>query len=120
MSTQVYDVRPEQVAFEEFDRLMQGDPTKARPTDPFSSHLAALSISPEGMHDSQVFVLRFLVERGRSEAWRIEQAAFGEWSGSRVRTALVELEAQRLVRRYSLDGMNAKGRIRVDRFEAIR
>ena len=118
------DVRPEQIQTEtiafDFDRLTQGDPQRARPTDPWTSHMAAAGLTEADLQDSQAFVLRHLVECGKSPAWRIERQAFGEWSGSRIRTALVELEAEKLIRRSKATGRNARGTRYVDEFEVIR
>ena len=95
------------------------DTARARLTDPVTSHAAADSISVEGLQESQAFVLVTLRESGALPAWRIERLAFGEWSGSRIRTALTELEAAGLITRYSKSARNAKDSLYVDLFEAV-
>lgn len=122
----ITNVMPEQVQTpplfgpNDFDRLMDGDPTRARPTDPLTSHLAARALTIEDFQESQLFVLRTLITFGKSPAWRIEREAFGEWSPSRVRTALVELIERKLVTRTTATGRNAHGTRVVDEFEAVR
>lgn len=80
-------------------------------SDPIESHLAADSISAEGVRDSQTHVLLDLRGHGRSAAWEIERRADGRWSPSRIRTALAELEESGLVVRHKMAGVTRSGRV---------
>jgi len=95
------------------------DNPRVRRDDPVSSHRAADSITADGLAESQAFVLVTLREFGPLPAWRIERYTFGEWSGSRVRTALVELEEKGLVVCYDDLARNAKDSQFVNLYEAV-
>lgn len=104
-----------------FDLAVGFDTPRARRTDPTTSHEAADSISTEGLHASQAAALEVLRRdpfMRLMPAWLIEHDLDDDWSPSRVRSALVELERAGLIRRHSHTGVTPRGR-RCDEFEAI-
>jgi hypothetical protein len=90
--------------------VMEGDTARVRPGDSLSSHLAADSITPEGLRFSQQHVLLDVQKHGRAAAWQIQERA-GKWSDSRLRTALKELEELGQVVRFKQTGRTPRGRV---------
>jgi len=91
----------------------------ARESDPVTSHAAADSISVEALEESEAFVMITLRERGIATMPQLEQWAFGEWSGSRIRTAVKQLVEKGLVRKVDDEGITPRGRA-CGRFEVVR
>lgn len=103
-----------------FDLAVGFDTPRARKSDPQTSHEAADSITPHGLHASQEAVLEVLRADRYMQlmpAWSIERD-LPDWSPSRVRSALVELERAGMVLRHKGTSFTPRGR-RCDEFEAV-
>jgi len=101
--------------------VMAGDSPRVRKDAPLTSHAAADSITVDGRKGSQAFVLNDLCMNGRSGAWQVEERAElgrSNWSPSRIRTAIKELEELGQISRVSGSGVTPRGR-KCDQFEAV-
>jgi len=99
--------------------VMAGDNPRVRKDAPLTSHQAADSITSDGRKGSQTFVLNDLRVNGRSGAWQVEERAEqarSNWSPSRIRTAIKELEELGSISRVSGVGVTPRGR-KCDQFE---
>jgi len=101
--------------------VMAGDNPRVRKDAPLTSHQAADSITADGRKGSQTFVLNDLRVNGRSGAWQVEERAElarSNWSPSRIRTAIKELEELGSIIRVSGVGVTPRGR-KCDQFETV-
>lgn len=102
----------------DLDRLLLGDPTVARPTDPATSHAAAVSVSAEAREASEHDVLDTLRWYGPLTDEQIHQhivnAPYNYSNPSateqRHRTARKQLVDKGLVMESGLFGLTATGR----------
>ena len=94
-----------------------GTGARAGKDDPETSHLAASSITPEGLHASQSWVLAELRTLGIATAPQlIRNAPWNQrldrplWSDSRIRSAITELIELGLARHVDDEGISSRGR----------
>lgn len=141
--TQVLDVRPEQVQAgqlplfgtdleiptysEHVSRagVLGGTGARAGKNDPTTSHLAASSITPEGLHASQQWVLAELRTLGVATAPQLirnsprnPRTDLPIWSESRIRTAILELIDLSLAVHLDDEGISIRGRA-CARYQAV-
>jgi len=97
---------------------LDGPGSLARESDPVTSHMAADSLSTDALEESEAFVLITLRQRGLSTMPQLVGWAFGEWSDSRIRTAVHQLVEKGVVRHVDDKGTTPRGRA-CGRYEAI-
>lgn len=96
-----------------FDDALQPTPAAARWSDPSTSFAAAASISPEGIHESQAWVLRVIDQYGPitdDALCQIAEQRNVTYSPSRIRTARSELVVRGRVHKFDEEGRTARGR----------
>lgn len=104
---------------------LDGNGARVRADAPVTSHLAASSVTPEGLHASQSWVLTELREIGIATMPRLvgripchPETGRPVWSDSRVRSAVKELVELGLVSHVDDEGITDRGRA-CARYQAV-
>lgn len=105
---------------------LDGNGQRVRKSDPITSHLAASSITAEGLHASQSWVLAELRTLGIATMPQLirrvpmnERSDLPRWSDSRIRSAVKELSELGFVTHLDDEGITQRGRS-CARYQAVK